>query len=208
MNRREAISRVGILMGCTIIGAELFISGCTTNPAIAEPVVLTASQMKYLNEVAETILPKTAGSGGAKEANVAEFMQTMVRDCYSPKDQQVFITGLTELDKYAGKNLSKDFLSCSPQERQQLLVKLDAEAKDYRKKNELLEQQEILKEKDSQGGGKPNYLKKTYPAHYFTMIKQLSLLGFFTSEIGYKSMGYVLVPTRYDGDVTHPQKTS
>ncbi|MGI9262739.1 MAG: gluconate 2-dehydrogenase subunit 3 family protein, partial [Woeseiaceae bacterium] len=37
------------------------------------------------------------------------------------------------------------------------------------------------------------------PAHYFRMMKELTLLGYFTSEIGYtQAMRYVETPGRYD----------
>jgi hypothetical protein len=37
------------------------------------------------------------------------------------------------------------------------------------------------------------------PAHYFRMMKELALLGYFTSEIGYnKAMRYVESPGRFD----------
>ena len=32
MNRREALSRVAIIMGGTVLGAEAFLSGCATKP--------------------------------------------------------------------------------------------------------------------------------------------------------------------------------
>ena len=201
MNRREAISRVAILVGSTVIGGDLFLSGCT-NEHTAQ-ILLSETQINYLNEVGESILPKTAASDGAKAANVGLFMQTMVRDCYSDEERKVFFSGLNELEKASNKAYDKGFISCNAQERQKLLTSLDAEAKDYRKKNELLQQKEAERQKSSQASGKPNYLKKTPPAHYFAMIKQLTLLGFFTSETGYKSMGYVQVPGRYDGDVSH-----
>jgi len=200
MNRREAISRVAILVGSTVIGGDLFLSGCT-NEHTAQ-ILLSETQINYLNEVGESILPKTAASDGAKAANVGLFMQTMVRDCYSDEERKVFFSGLDELEKASDKTYDKGFISCTTQERQKLLTSLDAEAKDYRKKNELLQQKEAERQKSSQAGGKPNYLKKTPPAHYFAMIKQLTLLGYFTSEAGYKSMGYVQVPGHYDGDVT------
>jgi len=201
MNRREAISRVAILLGSTVIGAELFVSGCTN--AHTEQIVLSDTQISYLNEVGETILPKTAASDGAKAANVGLFMKTMVADCYSVEERKVFFSGLTELEKASEKAYDKGFISCNAEERKKLLTGLDAEAKEYRKKNDLLQQKEAERQKTSQASGKPNYLKKTVPAHYFAMIKQLTLLGYFTSEAGYKSMGYVQVPGRYDGDVTH-----
>jgi hypothetical protein len=39
----------------------------------------------------------------------------------------------------------------------------------------------------------------TQPPHYFRMIKELTLLGYFTSEIGYtQAMRYVETPGRFD----------
>lgn len=203
MDRRTAISRVAIILGSTVIGADLFISGCKNEHTIQGQAILNDTQISYLNEVAETILPKTAASGGAKAANVGQFMKTMVRDCYTPENQQIFFTGLDNLEEFSKKTQGKGFLNCNAEERRKILISLDAEVKEDKKKNDLLQQKEIEKEKASQAGGKPNYIKKTPPTHYFAMIKQLTLLGYFTSEIGYKSMGYVSVPGHYDGNVTH-----
>ncbi len=39
------------------------------------------------------------------------------------------------------------------------------------------------------------------PAHYFTMMKQLALLGYFTSEVGMTQvLRYLPVPGKYDGN--------
>lgn len=203
MDRRAAISRVAIILGSTIIGADLFISGCKNEHVIESPTVLTEGQIVYLNEVAETILPKTAASGGAKAANAGAFMKTMVRDCYSTENQKIFFAGLGKLEQSCEKMHGKGFLNCSPQERQKLLIALDAQLKEDKIKNDLMQQKEVEKEKASQASGKPNYIKKIPTTSYFAMIKQLTLLGYFTSEIGYKSMGYVSVPGHYDGNVTH-----
>lgn len=202
MDRRTAISRVAILLGTTIVGGDLFISGCKNEHSHKGQTVLNAAQISYLNEVAETILPKTAASGGAKEANAGAFMKTMVRDCYSPEEQEIFFAGLDELELSCKKMNGKGFLESSAAERKKLLISLDAVVKEDKKKNDLLQQKEAERQKTAQAGGKPNYLKKNPPASFFAMIKQLSLLGYFTSEIGYKSMGYVSVPGRYDGNVT------
>lgn len=201
MDRRTAISRVAIILGSTVIGADLFISGCKNEHAIQGQTVLNETQISYLNEVAETILPKTAAAEGAKAANVGQFMKTMVRDCYSAENQKIFFAGLDELEQSCKEIYDKGFLKCSLPERQKLLISLDEGLKEDKKKNDLLQQKEIEKEKASQASGKPNYVKKIPPTPYFAMIKQLTLLGYFTSEIGYKSMGYVSVPGHYDGDV-------
>jgi hypothetical protein len=40
--------------------------------------------------------------------------------------------------------------------------------------------------------------------HYFTMIKQLAIFGFFTSKVGATGvLQYVAVPGRYDGDLAY-----
>jgi len=202
MDRRTAISRVAFILGGTIIGADLFISGCTGDHTIDAQNILTDAQISYLNEVGETILPKTAASEGAKAANVGQFMKTMVRDCYTTENQKIFFTGLKDFEGLCKKTHGKGFLNCSPIEKKEFLITLDAKVKEDKKRDDLLQQTEAEKEKTSQASGKPNYIKKTPPVPYFTMIRQLTLLGYFTSEIGYKSMGYVPVPGRYDGDVT------
>ena len=99
INRREALSRVAIIMGGTILGADAFASGIrisTTN------IALTKMDIAFLNEVAETILPKTK-TPGAKEANVGAFMQIMVNDCYETKDQAIFMEGIKKLDEASKK---------------------------------------------------------------------------------------------------------
>jgi hypothetical protein len=201
MDRRTAISRVALILGSTIIGADLFISGCTNDHTVGKQMILTESHISYLNEVADTILPKTTASEGAKAANVGVFMKTMVRDCYSPENQEIFFAGLAKLEQSCKEMFKIGFLSCNPDQRQQLLISLDKKVKEDKKRDDLLKQKEVEKEKASQASGKPNYIKKMPPTPYFAMIKQLTLLGYFTSEIGYKSMGYVPIPGRYDGDV-------
>jgi len=56
MNRREALSRVALIMGGTVLGAEAFLSGCTTGAA---GLKFSQDDISFLNEVAETILPAT-----------------------------------------------------------------------------------------------------------------------------------------------------
>ena len=42
------------------------------------------------------------------------------------------------------------------------------------------------------------------PAHYFRMMKELTLLGYFTSEIGYtQAMRYIESPGRFDPNAPH-----
>ncbi|WP_231403036.1 gluconate 2-dehydrogenase subunit 3 family protein [Hymenobacter guriensis] len=193
MNRRDALARVALLMGGAVIGGDYFLSSCSspseekttakTPPTAAPkelPAVLNAEQVAYLNEVGDTILPPTK-SPGAKAADVGSFMAVMVRDCYRPDDQQVFKQGLTKLEDAAKQKYSKGFLALNAAQRTALLTALDAEQKNY------------IKTK-----------KPEAPNHYFRMIKELTLLGYFTSEVGAtKALRYLPVPGKYDGCVPY-----
>ena len=104
MNRRDALSRVALLVGGSVIGAEAFLSGCKTATKYGESLNFTPEDIAYLNEVAETILPAT-DTPGAKEAKVGEFMTVIVKDCYEEKDQKTFLEGMKKLDEASTKRM-------------------------------------------------------------------------------------------------------
>ena len=194
MDRRDAIARVALLMGGTVIGADFFLSSCSSpgKPAaevgtgagapIAKMPDLDVDQVRLLDEVGDTILPTTASSPGAKAAHIGRFMGVMVRDCYTPADQKIFTEGMTKFSEACNKQYNKGFLACDPAERIALLTVLDKEQKDY-------------------AAAHP---EKGAPSHYFRMMKQLTLLGYFTSEVGAtKALRYLPIPGRYDGNVPY-----
>lgn len=181
MNRRDAIGRVALIMGGAMIGAEFLLNGC--KPGMSSSKVddlFDADHVAYLNEVGETILPTTS-TPGAKAANVGAFMGVMVRDCYEPEDQKIFLDGIGKLEDASNKKFSKKFMDLDATQRTALLTDLDKEQKEYSK---------TKKPKD--------------PNHYFRMIKELTLLGYFTSEVGCtKALRYVPVPGRFDGCIPY-----
>jgi hypothetical protein len=91
MNRRDALSRVALILGGTVVGANLFLEGCkpTDKKASGGVTDFTPDDMAYLDEIAETIIPAT-DTPGAKAAKVGAFMTVMVKDCYEEKDQKTF----------------------------------------------------------------------------------------------------------------------
>ena len=197
MNRRDAIGRVALLMGGAVIGAEFFLSGC--KPATATVADLFSDDhVAYLNEVADTILPTTS-SPGAKAANVGHFIAVMVQDCYTAADQKTFLEGLTKLDDAAKKQSNNKFLDLSASQRTDLLVALDKEQKEYTAKVDKELSEDAIKHK-----GETGYKAPDKEHHYFRMIKELTLLGYFTSEIGAtKALRYIAVPGHYDGNLPY-----
>ena len=178
MNRREAVQHIALLFGGTVVGGQAFLLGCKSDTAKEQN--FTADDISYLNEIADTILP-TTNTPGAKAANVGPFMTVMVNDCYDEGDQKTFKEGMNKINERSKIDFSKTFVESSPQQRLQLLTALDKEQKDY------------LKNKKTED-----------PAHYFSLMKQLTLLGYFTSEIGAtQARRYVAVPGRFEGCIPY-----
>jgi len=130
-----------------------------------------------LEEVAETIFPKTS-TPGAKDAKVGQFMTVMVNDCYEEKDQKAFHEGMKKLDDACNKMHGHSFMKASPEHRKELLVALDKERGEYQKTK-----------------------TKEDPNHYFQAFKQLTIMGYFTSKEGREgATRYEPVPGKYIGD--------
>ncbi|MDO3644130.1 MAG: gluconate 2-dehydrogenase subunit 3 family protein [Mucilaginibacter sp.] len=199
MNRRDAIGRVALLMGGAVIGAEFFVSGCKSGgsaPKVAD--LFLPDNVAFLDEVADTILPTTS-SPGAKAAQVGHFMAVMVQDCYTTGDQETFLEGIGKLNDASDKKFSKKFMELTPQQRTDLLVDLDKEQKEYTAKKNKDAEADAAKHK-----GEKDYKAPEVPNHYFKMMKELTLLGYFTSEIGAtKALRYIAVPGHYDGNVPY-----
>ena len=198
MNRREALSSVALLFSGTIIGAEAFFTGCKATPE--KEGLFAASDIALLDEVGETILPTTALSPGAKAANIGNFMKVMVTDCYPESDQNTFVAGIKKLNEASKEKYGRDFMNLPTGEKHNLLVALDKEAKDYQdavaKRNSTLTAEQRHKRE-------ANKADEDSP-HYFAMMKQLTLWGYFTSEPGAtKALRYVPVPGRYEGCIPY-----
>ena len=177
--RREIIRQALISAGfVSLAGSGLVHSACAIHPdrrAAAHTPAFTAQEIEWLDEVAETILPETS-TPGAKAAAVGAFIALMVTDTYSPEQQTFFREGMNTLEAACVSTCGKPFLEADVKARQALLVGIDREAFDYH-------------------STRPD----DAAPHYFRMIKGLTLLGYFTSEIGYtQAMRYVETPGRFD----------
>lgn len=180
VTRREAIRRVSALLGgVSLIGQSAWLAGCTTAESASRDV-FSESDVVLLDEIADTILPETK-TPGAKAAGVGPFIAKMVGDTYDPREQRVFRDGLETLERESRKQNGGGFMASSPAQRLALLERLDREAIEYMRGPAANER-----------------------PHYFRMMKELTLLGYFTSEIGYtQAMRYVETPGRFEPCITY-----
>jgi hypothetical protein len=193
ITRREAVARVAALLGgVALIGGSALITGCRTEKTDVPFTPFTPDEVAYLDEISDTILPTTS-TPGAKAAKTGELMARIVTDSYSPEDQKIFRAGMVKLDDASkNKNAGKTFMQATPEQRLALLKTLDKEQFDFSEKqrlDNLKKSKEFLAQVVQENAPKTESQVATAiteepPNRYFRMMKELSLLGYFTSEIG------------------------
>lgn len=123
ITRREALKTA--LAGSALAATGLLGVGV---PGGAEAAaVMPNDDQALLEDIADTLLPTTAASPGAKAAGVGAMMVLMLADCESLETQQRVATGLQEL-RVACRERGGSFASLPAAEREQLLTELDATA--------------------------------------------------------------------------------
>jgi hypothetical protein len=218
MNRRKAIRQVALLVGGTLSSSTMIALYTACNPSgketsdhdINQPSsnLFSDHYKNLLEEIAETILPKT-GSPGAKEAQVSDFIQKMVQDCYSKEDQDMIINGLSNFEKDCLKSYQKSFLNLSKSDKESYLLSIEKEvfknkiapshkiADDHTTSTEKQAKMETRQIDPVNKVPEPPIAE---PNKYYRILKELTLLGYFTSELGAtKALEYVKVPGKYMG---------
>jgi hypothetical protein len=205
MDRREAVKGVALLLGGTLSATTMgaLFNSCASPSAKKNGALFTAEQEQMITEIADIIIPDTK-TPGAKAAGVGPFIVMTLKDCYPEDAQNAFVKGLDDLEELSKKEFDNSFLKISVKEREQLLGKL---------RDETVGLQKADKEKDTQNQmnsqkqtpDKPLAAPPKYPAttpYFFAIVRDLTLLGYFTSEIGAtQALEYVYIPGRYDGCV-------
>ncbi len=176
MNRRDALKKTAGIMGMTITASAGIglLKGCTpSGDPNWQPGFLEADQIKMISSIAESILPKS-DTPGAIDLHVPEFIDLMLHDNYNPDDQKTFQEGLASFKQNALSKFSNTFEDCEQEEK----IKL-------------------LKEEETKS---LEYFNKSYKKTFYLILKELTILGYYTSEYVMTNMlDYHPVPGRYDG---------
>lgn len=173
MNRRQLLKLISASTGMALVGGNTLLAGCARTEIKGVNKNFTAGDVLLLDEVAETILPRT-DTPGAKDAEVGQFMTVMVNDCYTPEEQAIFHRGLPQIEAASQSAYGVGFMALDADQRHTLVSQLDQDAKVYNRNHQ--------------------------DPHYFTLIKQLTLMGFFTSRIAATEVfRYMAIPGYFDG---------
>ena len=168
----------GVLSASAISGV---MSGCKADPKIDwSPKYLTYDEGGIMEAIAERIIPRT-DTPGAKDAGVHTFIDHMMSDFYPHKEKTAFREGPMKVDAEAKSAHNKAFVTLTPEQQDGVLTKFDKEAYD------------------------PNR-KPDDPPHFFRNMKELTVLGFCTSEVGATEfLRYEASPGAYHGCIPYSE---
>lgn len=179
MDRREALKRTAWIMGGMVSAPAIIgvLKGCTAKPVIDwKPVFLSEDQGILISQVTEIIIPKT-DTPGAKETGVPGFIDQMLKEVYSKEDQDNYLAGLKAFDEEAKKEYGDPFIELSAEDQAAFVKKVHDAA--------------VEAEKNTKPAPKRPFILAT---------KELTMLGFFTSEPGATQvLQYQAVPGSYKG---------
>jgi len=169
LTRREAVQWLTVLVGGAVSTPVLsaVASGCRAGPRTSDwtPKALSTAQLSLLEDLVDRIIPPT-GTPGAKDAGVPAFIDTLLAAWVDPAEHDAFLTGLD------GLRLD----DATPEERDERLAQLDAEAAQAR-----------------ESGQAPPF---------FATLKAWTLIGYYTSEVGAtQELQWLAAPGRYEGDL-------
>ena len=172
MNRREAIRATTAVLGSVLLTSNGFLVACSRErPAAAKSTgVLSVDDQALIEEIADTLLPTTAASPGAKAAGAGAAVNLLLTDCWEPEKQQRVVDGLKQFRTTCNAKTGAAFETLPAARREALLREIDAEA------------------------------QKAGETHYFNLVRDLALQAYFSSEIGMtKARRWILVPGKWVG---------
>lgn len=185
IDRRELLHRASMLLGGAISASAAtgILAGCTTAPEPVSTVAgefLTAQEMATVTAMADHILPRT-DTPGAVDVGVPAFIDRMLAGYYTNNERNVVRAGLTAAATDAAELRGKSFAALKAEEQITLMREYDRQQFDYTRAN----------------AGVANT-----PPHFFRLIKELTIIGFCTSEAGATQlMRYEQSPGPFRGDV-------
>lgn len=193
MDRRKSLK----LIAAGAVAVPTVIAGCKTDekPKAAEPTFTldrNPDELKYEKELlakekffsdhematitvlADIIIPRDEVSGSASDAKVPEFIEFIVKDM--PSHQIPMKGGLRWLDMQCLKRYEKAFKDCDKQQQIEMV--------------EMIAYPDRTKDKPELKQG----------VAFFSLMRNLTATGFYTSEIGVKDVGFVgNAPTQWNG---------
>lgn len=171
VSRRAALRSATILLGGALFASSGVLSACATERAGSGATVSAADQ-ELMVGIADTLLPPTAASPGARDAGVGPVIALWLADCHTDAERRSIVAGLATFRTACRDRTGAEFGALPRERREQFLRDLDAERR-------------------TAGGD-----------HFFTAMRDLATRAYFTTQAGVtQALRYVPAPGRWEGCV-------
>jgi hypothetical protein len=189
LDRREIVKMLALGSALPVIPGDAFAFFRGIHLGLASPTklkIFNAHQDATVTAIAELILPQT-DTPGAKAARVNEFIDLIVADWYSDEERALFLAGISNVDTRTQALFGKDFVDASASQQADILRGLGDQ----------------MAEATSALNAAPRGYRGENPEpddNFYFMFRNLTLTGYFTSEIGFsKQLREEIIPGHFEG---------
>jgi len=171
MERREALRLMGAASVFSVLSSDLFAATLQAQLAANQAGALrtlSPAQNEIVVAMSDVMIPATA-TPGAKAAKVNEFIDLILTEWATEEERKIFLEGLAEADRNTNALFGHGFAAASAKEQAAIVQAFDEELASSR--NEKLPEQIRAWE-----------VTLLHP--FFAQMRQLTLVGYYTSPIG------------------------
>ena len=176
IDRREALGGIAAIFGAALISPLRRAVAQDADPGMGPRNVIFSDAERTLVDALVERIIPTTDTPGAMEAGVTDYIEMIVDEFYEPAEREEFLGDLQAADAYAGGQYGAPFAGLNAEQQDSIIS--------------LAEQQQL------DGAGDT----------FFDTIKQLTVTGYYTSEIGMTvEQVYLPIPGRYDGEYPYAE---
>ena len=191
MNRREFLQCAAILvsgasasqLGFTLSEEQQVYLASAPDYNKGKVNYLTPAQRKIIAAMAEVVIPRT-DTPGAIDAGVPNFIELMASDWFNEQESAIFSAGIKAMEEQVPSVYGKPFDQLDAAQQLEIMEELEAQASDSSWYEYGNVQREFISD-----------------APFICQVKELTIWGFFTSEVGATQvLRYEPMPMAFDGN--------
>ena len=170
IDRREALGGIAAIFGAALISPLRRAVAAGTDPGMGPQNDVFSAEQRALLDALCERIIPTTDTPGARDAGVTSYIEMIIDEYYEPDAREGFLDDLQAIDEYSREQRQAPFAELAPEQQDDIVS--------------LAEQRQLDGADDD----------------FFETIKQLTVTGYYTSEIGMTvERIYLPTPGRYDG---------
>ena len=170
LDRREALARIAAIFGSALVAPLGQAIAAGVDPGMGPRNAVFSDAQRALLDALCERIIPTTDTPGARDAGVTDYVEMIVDEYFDAVEREGFLTDLAAIDARASGTHGKNFSMLDPEHQDAIVTATEKRQLDG------------------------------VSASFFPTLKQLTVTGYYTSEIGMTvEQLYLPVPGRYDG---------